>query len=301
MSLLEVKEISKSFGDFNAVDGVSFTVDSGRIYGLLGPNGAGKTTTIRMIMNILVPDSGAITLFDHPISEQTKSRIGYLPEERGIFQKMKVEELLVFFAELHGLSLSTGKKLAHEWLQKMELADWAQNKVEELSKGMQQKVQFIATIMHDPELVILDEPFSGLDPINVNLIKDIMLDIKAKGKTIIFSTHMMEPAEKLCDDILMINKGKKVLDGPINSIRSEYGKNSLRLEYSGDGSILKELKSIKSVDHYSNYAEIEITDGASANDLLQEVLPKLEISCLTTRQSTLNEIFLQLAGGNGNE
>ena len=301
MSLLEVKQINKSFGDFKAVDQVSFKVESGKIYGLLGPNGAGKTTTIRMIMNILVPDSGSITLFDQPISEDTKSRIGYLPEERGIFQKMKVMELLLFFAELHGIKAKQAKQVANDWLAQLELSDWAENKVEELSKGMQQKIQFIASIIHDPELIILDEPFSGLDPVNVNLIKDIMLDIRKKGKTIIFSTHMMDAAEKLCDDILMINKGVKVLDGPINDIRNEFGKNALRLEFSGNSEDLQKCKIVKNVVDYSNYAEIEIEEGYSANDLLKEILPNFQIHSFSTKQSSINEIFLQLAGGTNND
>jgi len=297
MALLEVQNICKSFGDFKAVDQVSFKVEAGKIYGMLGPNGAGKTTTIRMIMNILIPDSGSIRLFEQTISNSTKSKIGYLPEERGIFQKMKVAELLVFFAELHGIPVSKGKKLAKDWLQKMELTDWTDHKVEELSKGMQQKIQFVATIMHDPELVILDEPFSGLDPVNVNLIKDIMLEIKSMGKTIIFSTHMMEAAEKLCDDIIMINKGQKVLDGPINEIRQQYGKNSLRLEFNGDSGLIRKNKIVKSVQDYSNYVEIELHDGFAANDLLKDILPDIEIHSLNTSKSSLNEIFLQLAGG----
>lgn len=300
MALLEISEISKSFGDFKAVDQVSFGVEPGKIYGLLGPNGAGKTTTIRMIMNIIVPDSGKITLFDQVISEETKRKIGYLPEERGIFQKMKVNELLVFFGELHGLPVSKGKTLASEWLTKMELSDWADHKVEELSKGMQQKIQFSATLIHDPELIILDEPFSGLDPVNVNLIKDIMLDIKKAGKTIIFSTHMMDAAEKLCDDIIMINKGKKVLDGTIESIKQEYGTNSMRLEYTGDIKFLQASKSIKNLQEYSNYAEVELLDGLTSNDLLKELLPQMKINGFTSRQSSLNEIFLQLAGGGQN-
>lgn len=301
MTLLDVQDICKTFGNFKAVDSVRFKVEPGKIYGLLGPNGAGKTTTIRMIMNILIPDSGTISLFDQPISDKTKSRIGYLPEERGIFQKMKVRELLTFFTELHGLPAAQGKKLAAEWLEKLELSAWADKKVEELSKGMQQKLQFASTILHNPELIILDEPFSGLDPVNVNLIKDIMLEIKESGKTIIFSTHMMEAAEKLCDDILMIQNGVKVLDGPINQIREQYGKHSLRLEYSGDVRFIQKSKAVKSIHDYSNSAEIELHNGFSVNDLLQDLLPKIQIHSLVSRQSSLNEIFLQLAGGNHNE
>ncbi len=301
MALLEVEHITKSYGSFKAVDDVSFTVEAGKIYGMLGPNGAGKTTTIRMIMNILVPDSGHIRLFNQPISEESKARIGYLPEERGLYQKMKIYDLLTFFAELHGLSGNTAKQNVLHWLARLEISNWADNKVEELSKGMQQKLQFIATILHNPDLVILDEPFSGLDPVNVNLLKEIMLEFKEAGKTIIFSTHMMDAAEKLCDDILMINKGKKVLDGPIHDIRAQYGKNSMRLEYTGDGNVLKSITGIERLLDYGNYADVELNEGFSGNDFLKEILPFLQVNSFSTRQSSLNEIFLQLAGGDSDE
>ncbi len=301
MALLEVEHINKTYGSFKAVDDVSFKVEAGKIYGMLGPNGAGKTTTIRMIMNILVPDSGQINLFGLPITEKSKNKIGYLPEERGLYQKMKVYDLLLFFAELHGLTGNNGKQAVLHWLAKLEISNWADNKVEELSKGMQQKLQFIATILHDPELVILDEPFSGLDPVNVNLLKEIMLEFKEAGKTIIFSTHMMDAAEKLCDDILMINKGKKVLDGRIHKIRSDYGKNSMRLEYTGDGNALKSISGIQRLLDYGNYADVELKEGFGANDFLKEVLPLVQVNSFSTRQSSLNEIFLQLAGGASDE
>ena len=296
MTLLEAEQISKSYGHFKAVHNVSFKVESGKIYGMLGPNGAGKTTTIRMIMNILAPDSGRITLFGVPITEESKTRIGYLPEERGLYQKMKVYDLLLFFAELHGLSGNAGKQAVLHWLAKLEISNWAGNKVEELSKGMQQKLQFISTILHDPELIILDEPFSGLDPVNVNLLKEIILDMKEQGKTVIFSTHVMDAAEKLCDDILMIHHGEKVLDGPIHAIRAEFGKNSLRLEYTGDRNILKTVSCIERLLDYGNYADVELKEGVTGNDFLIEIIPLVQVNSFSTRQSSLNEIFLQLAG-----
>jgi ABC-2 type transport system ATP-binding protein len=301
MALLEVEHINKSYGSFKAVDDVSFNVEAGKIYGMLGPNGAGKTTTIRMIMNILVPDSGQIRLFGKPITEDSKAKIGYLPEERGLFQKMKVYDLLLFFAELHGLSGNAGKQAVLHWLAKLEISNWAENKVEELSKGMQQKLQFITTILHNPELVILDEPFSGLDPVNVNLLKEIMLEIKEQGKTIIFSTHMMDAAEKLCDDILMIDRGKKVLDGPIHTIRAEFGKKSMRLEYTGDRNKLKSVSGVERLLDYGNYADVELKEGFNGNDFLKEILPLVQVNSFSTRQSSLNEIFLQLAGDHTDE
>jgi len=245
MSILEIKNISKSFNGFKAVDDVSFEVNTGRVYGILGPNGAGKTTTIRMIMNILMPDSGTILLFDQEMKDALKSKIGYLPEERGLYPKMKVRELMIFMGELHGLNTSDAKSKTDFWLEKMEISEKAENKVEELSKGMQQKLQIISTIIHDPQLIILDEPFSGLDPVNVNLVKNIMIELKEQNKAIMLSTHMMEAAEKLCDEVLMINKGKKVLDGELKKIQTEYGKNSIHLEFDGDGKFIQSLPMVK--------------------------------------------------------
>lgn len=302
MVLLEVKNISKAFGDFKAVDGVSFTVEQGHIYGMLGPNGAGKTTTIRMVMNILIPDSGDIRLFGEAMNDGLKAKIGYLPEERGLYQKMKVRELLIFLGELHGLAAYLAKQKAEEWLEKLELGDRAENKVEELSKGMQQKLQFISSIIHEPELIILDEPFSGLDPVNVNLFKNIMLEFKAQGKAIMFSTHMMEAAEKLCDEILMINCGKKVLDGSLQSIQSHHGKNSLHMEFDGDGANLKSLPMIQEFNQFSNYVEVQLKDGIKPNEFLKLALEQVQITKMEAHKSSLTEIFLKLVGkGNYNE
>jgi ABC-2 type transport system ATP-binding protein len=297
MVVLEVNDITKSFGDIKAVDSVSFKVEQGHIYGILGPNGAGKTTTIRMIMNILVPDSGSILLFDQKMSDALKSRIGYLPEERGLYQKMKVGELLKFMGELHGLPVNEAKIKRYEWLSKFDLAEWAEKKVEELSKGMQQKLQLISTFIHDPDLIILDEPFSGLDPVNVNLVKNIMLELKEQGKAIMFSTHIMEAAEKLCDEILMINHGKKALDGELQQIQTKHGKNSLHLEYEGDGAFIKSLPMIDKFDDYGNYIEVQLKDGFKPNDFLKAVIDKVQVSKMQSQKSSLNEIFISIAGG----
>lgn len=297
MIVLEVNDITKSFGDIKAVDSISFKVEQGHIYGVLGPNGAGKTTTIRMIMNILVPDSGSILLFDQKMSDALKSRIGYLPEERGLYQKMKVGELLKFMGELRGLTVNEAKTKGNEWLSKFDLADWAEKKVEELSKGMQQKLQLISTFIHNPDLIILDEPFSGLDPVNVNLVKNIMLELKEQGKAIMFSTHIMEAAEKLCDEILMINHGKKALDGELQQIQTKHGKNSLHLEYEGDGAFIKSLPMIEKFDDYGNYVEVQLKDGFKPNDFLKAVIDKVQVSKMQSQKSSLNEIFISLAGG----
>ncbi len=296
MSILEIQNVSKSFGRFKAVDKVSFTVQAGQIHGLLGPNGAGKTTTIRMIMNIILPDEGHIRLFGQAMNEELKTKIGYLPEERGIYPKMRVRELLVFLGELHGISRSLARLKSQQWLQKLEIGHTENKKVEELSKGMQQKLQFIGTILHDPELLILDEPFSGLDPVNVNLLKDIMLDFKAQGKAIVFSTHMMDAAERLCDEIVMIDHGKKVLDGSLSAIKNQYGKDAIHIEYKGDGNYLKKADIIHKLDDYGNYAELELKEGVSLNAFFSDAIKHLEVIKIDTRKSSLNEIFISLAG-----
>ena len=297
MAVLQVEQVSKSFNGFKAVDQVSFTVEKDHIYGLLGPNGAGKTTTIRMVMNILVPDSGSVALFGQPMSDQLKDRIGYLPEERGLFPKMKCLDELIFFGELHGMTKSDARNRALSWMEKLDIASSADQKIEELSKGMQQKIQFIATILHDPELIILDEPFSGLDPVNVNLIKDILLEFRQSGKAIIFSTHMMDAAEKLCDQILMINRGKKVLDGGLSAIQDTYGKNNVVIEYEGNGRIFDQIPIIRSCNDYGNMAEVELRDGVEPDELLKHLIGKVKIRKFETQRSSLNDIFLQLVQG----
>jgi ABC-2 type transport system ATP-binding protein len=297
MTILEVENISKSFNNVQAVDNVSFKIQPGQIHGLLGPNGAGKTTTIRMIMNILVPDSGHISLFGQPMSDELKSKIGYLPEERGMYQKMKVKDIILFMSELHGLNLSDAKERCDYWLDKMQLLKNAESKIEELSKGMQQKIQIIMTIIHEPDLIIFDEPFSGLDPVNINLVKDIMVDLKEKNKAIMFSTHMMEAAEKLCDEVIMIDNGGKILDGKLKEIQEEHGKRSLHLEFEGDGKFLKSSPMIDNIDYYGHYVEVQLKNDYTPNDLLKTILDKVKIIQLKSQTSSLNEIFISLAKG----
>lgn len=300
MATLEVLNISKSYGDFKAVNDVSFSVQPGRIYGILGPNGAGKTTTIRMVMNILLPDTGSIKLFDQEMSDELKSKIGYLPEERGLYPKMTVLDMLIFLGELHGVSAANARTTAKEWLAEMEIPQWADNKIEELSKGMQQKIQFISTVMHDPDLLILDEPFSGLDPINTQLIKNIMIKLRENGKAIMFSTHMMDAAEKLCDDIMLINRGEKVLDGTLKQIKQRHATNAVQIEYSGAGDFIKNLPLIKSYNDYGNYIEVGLNDGHSPDALLKEVVGKVSLSRFQVTESSLNDIFIDIVGGEEN-
>jgi ABC-2 type transport system ATP-binding protein len=296
MPVLQLENISKSYAEIEAVQGISFSVEPGRLYGVLGPNGAGKTTTLRMIMNILMPDSGQIILFGQKMDEELKNKIGYLPEERGLYVKMKVIEMLVFLGKLHNLTTVEAVKQADKWLEKLELFDWRNNKIEELSKGMQQKIQFIGTVLHDPDLIILDEPFSGLDPINVQLVKNIMLELKSMNKAIMFSTHMLDAAEKICDDILLINEGKKVIDGHLPDIKSQYGKNAIQIEYSGDADFIKSQPVIEKFNNYGNYVEISLQKDASASKLLKLLVEKLEISRFECTTSSLNEIFIETVG-----
>src|SRR6267378_326243 len=235
---VKLDRVSKSFGEFKAVSELSLAVRAGRIFGLLGPNGAGKTTTIRMIVNITAPDSGSIELFGRHIDPELQDRIGYLPEERGLYKKMKIGEQLKFFAELKNVKGKEADHRVDQWLQKLKLTEWKNKKSMELSKGMQQKIQFITAVLHDPDLLILDEPFSGLDPVNVELLKAIVLELKAAGKTIIFSTHQMEVAEQICDDICLINRSRKVLDGRIRDVKRGFSRHAVALRIEGGDGVL---------------------------------------------------------------
>lgn len=297
MEVLKVENVSKSFDEVHAVKDVSFTIETGKIYGLLGPNGAGKTTTIRMIMNIIMPDSGKVTLFGQSMCDELKPKIGYLPEERGVYPKMKVRDFLKFLGELHDMASTELDKKIDYWLKRFEIATMNYFKVEELSKGNQQKVQLIGSFLHDPQLIILDEPFSGLDPVNVNLVKEIILDFKKQDKALILSTHMMEAAEKICDHVYLINKGQKVLDGPIDEIQTQYGHNSMQLEYKGDGQVIKDLPIVTNFNDFGNFVEIQLKEGTTVNDLLKELINKIEIYRLQAKRSTLNEIFISLVKG----
>jgi ABC-2 type transport system ATP-binding protein len=300
MTVLEIEGVSKSFGKVQAVHNINFSVETGRIYGVLGPNGAGKTTTIRMIMNILLPDSGQIRLFGQSMEDGLKRRIGYLPEERGLYAKMKVLDMLVFLGELHELSPGVAVARSREWLKRVELDSWEQKKVEDLSKGMQQKIQFVGTIMHQPDLIILDEPFAGLDPINTQMVKNIILELKADNRAIMFSTHLMEVAEKICDDILLIDKGEKVLDGDLVSIKKQYGSNAIQLEYEGDIQFLNKSDMIEKIDDYGNYVEIRLRKECSAKQLLRALIDRIEVRRFQSTESSLNDIFIEVVGRKSN-
>lgn len=293
MSVLSIQHVYKSFKDIQAVQDLSLELQAGTIFGLLGPNGAGKTTTIRMIMDIIIPDKGQILVNGKRNTQEQLDRVGYLPEERGLYRKMKVGELLSFLAEMKGLPPSRSKEKITHWLKRFDLLEWQNKKLEALSKGMQQKVQFIATIIHEPQLIILDEPFTGLDPINSDAIKDIMLEQKNNGATIIFSTHMMEQVEKLCDSICLINKGKAVLNGELKAIKRSFCKNTIRMEFEGDAKFLQNHQLVKHFKQNGNWYEIQPEDGIAVQKILQAAIQEVTISRFEIMEPTLHEIFVE--------
>jgi ABC-2 type transport system ATP-binding protein len=291
---ISVKSIRKSYGEFVAVDDLSLEVRQGSIFGLLGPNGAGKSTSIRMIVNITMPDSGEIRLFGEPMNEKLQERVGYLPEDRGLYKKMKIGEQLLFFAELKGLRRKDAQKRLDAWLERVDMADWKQKRWEELSKGMQQKIQFISTILHDPDLVILDEPFSGLDPINASLLKEIVHDLKRQHKTIIFSTHLMEQAEELCDEICLINRGRKVLSGTLREVKRGFGWRALALDGENLDGVLTNNPLVKQVLPQRHHTEVTLQDGADPQELLKQLVKaEVRLTRFELVAPTLNEIFIE--------
>ena len=298
MFALEVRNLSKSFGSLRAVDDVSFAVPEGSVFGLIGRNGAGKTTTIRMMMNIYLPDSGEVILKGSKIGQEFKDMVGYLPEERGLYKKMTLLETLLFFAELKGKTGKYIERKAAEYLERFQLSDRKNAKVEDLSKGNQQKVQFITTIIHDPEFIILDEPFSGLDPINTNLLKEIILDLKKQGKIIIFSTHLMDFAERMCDHITMIDKGKVILNGSMTEIKSKYAQQNVSINYRGDISFLNGNPIIEKIEDYGNSTGIKVKQPDQVQELLKALVEKnITITKFNANEISLQEIFVGLAGG----
>lgn len=296
MITIQVHGVSKSFGKTKAVQNVSFDVEKGRIFGLLGPNGAGKTTTIRMINFIMPQDEGEIIINGEKVSPNTQKMIGYMPEERGLYKKMKVGEQLMYLAQLKGLQASDAKKKIKYWLKRFSASDWHSKVVGELSKGMSQKIQFIATIVHDPDIYIFDEPFSGLDPINSELLKEIIIELRDNGKTVLFSTHRMEQVEQMCDDICLFNNGKVVLTGNLREIKKKFGKNTVLLEFQGDGSFLDELEGVRINNRSTNFAEIRILNGLSHQEILKKAMDKSEIHKFQLVEPSLNEIFISTVG-----
>ncbi|MHC4515675.1 MAG: ABC transporter ATP-binding protein [Planctomycetota bacterium] len=293
---LILRGVTKRFGDFVAVDHLSLNIPTGSIYGFLGPNGAGKTTTIRMVMSIFYPDEGEISVLGHPNAETIKDRLGYLPEEKGLYKKMRAAEIIAYFGKLKGMDSSTAKIKARELLTQYGLGDWLDTRCEALSKGMGQKVQLLGTLIHDPELVILDEPFSGLDPVNMELMRDTIRDMAAGGRTVIFSTHVMAQAEELCDYIFLIDHGKKVLDGPLREIRSS-GDHGIKIDYDGDGSFLRHLPGVIRCNDAGKSAELFLNDGTDPQDILRAIVDKLTIRKFDLSEPSLHEIFVRAVGG----
>jgi ABC-2 type transport system ATP-binding protein len=288
---VELRGIHKTYDQFVAVDHLSLSIREGSVYGLLGPNGAGKTSTIRMMIGITIPDEGEVRLFGEKFHRGQLDRVGYLPEERGLYKRMKVLDHLVFLGRLHGLSAAESRRRALEWCERLEIADWVQKKVEELSKGMQQKIQFVAALLHNPDLLILDEPFSGLDPSNAVMLKDVMIELKNSGKTILFSTHRMDQVERLCDSICLIDHGRSVLEGDLKKIKSSYGKNTVQMQYEG-GAPFDHDESIESVNNYGNYVELRLKPGADAQQLLRTACERARISRFELMEPSLEEIFI---------
>jgi ABC-2 type transport system ATP-binding protein len=290
---LELKSVFKAYGDFVAVSGVSLAVQPGTIFGLLGPNGAGKTTTLRMIMDIIAPDSGEILLYGRPRQPADAEDIGYLPEERGLYRKMTVVDHLAYFAELHGMRRSESVPKIDSWLERVGLAPWSRRRVEELSKGMQQKIQLIGTVLHEPKMLILDEPFSGLDPINQSLFKDLLEDYKSDDKAVILSTHIMEQAEKLCDQICLISHGRSVLSGDLTTIKRQFGRNSYRLVAEGDLDRLAVVPGITEVLPSNGGVKLLLEPDAKGPDVLGEISQILEVHEFHSEEPELEEIFIK--------
>jgi ABC-2 type transport system ATP-binding protein len=290
--MLQVTNLTKTFKDTVAVDNISFNVEPGKIFGLLGPNGAGKTTTIRMILNIIKPSSGTILFEGKPFTKEYFNIAGYLPEERGLYKKSKVLDTLLYFASLKNMNKKSAVDESIKWLKKLEIENCKDRKIEELSKGNQQKVQFIASVVHNPKLLIFDEPFSGFDPIIQQIIKEILLSFVDLGKIIILSTHQMDTAEKLCSDIFLINNGREVCSGSLSQIKKQKGTNNVRIEFEGDSSFLNSNPLIAHADCYNGYAEIQLKDNILPQDFLRSIIDKVAVTQFSIIEPTLNKIFI---------
>ena len=293
MNAIEIGDVTKRFGSVTAVNGLTLAVPDGSIYGFIGPNGSGKTTTIRMIMNIILPDEGAITVLGSASHSSARDDVGYLPEERGLYKRMTVRQVLRYYGQLKGKPTAELDQAIRLWLDRLQLSDWADKKVQTLSKGMSQKVQFISAIVSKPRLLILDEPFSGLDPVNADTIRDAVLDLRRQGTTIVFSTHDMSAAERMCDRIFMIFKGNKVLDGTLEEIQARYGQDTIRLRTAGGAAVLAGLPEIESVNDSGNYQDVKLKGDAQA--FLVKLAQKTAITHFELKQPSLHDIFVRIA------
>ena len=296
MPVVELAGVTKAYESKVAVRDLSLSIEAGQMFGLLGPNGAGKTSSIRMMMGITMPDSGTVKLFGNPFDRTSLEKVGYLPEERGLYKKMKVQEQLVFFGQLHGLNAADAQKRAIEWAKRLDIDEALPKKTEELSKGMQQKIQFIGSLLHDPGLIVMDEPFSGLDPVNAKLLEQTLLELRDEGRAIVFSTHRMDQVEKLCDSICLINKGKAVLSGRVREIKSRYERNHILVEFEGSPDFLSSSE-IAEAKNFSGHAEIKLKPHGDAQKLLREASAVATIYRFEMVEPSLEEIFIQTVGG----
>jgi ABC-2 type transport system ATP-binding protein len=296
MPIVELKQVTKAYESKIAVNKLSMSIEAGQMFGLLGPNGAGKTSSIRMMIGITIPDSGTVNLFDNPFDRAALERVGYLPEERGLYKKMKVIEQLIFFGQMRGLAADEARRRGVRWAEKLDIAGSLEKKTEELSKGMQQKIQFICSLIHEPGLIIMDEPFSGLDPVNATLLENTLLELKAQGRAILFSTHRMDQVEKLCDTICLINNGEDVLSGKMREIKGRYPRNRIIMEFEGREDFLKSLE-IAEAKNYSGHAEIKLKPQGDAQKLLHEAASMATINRFELVEPSLEEIFIETVGG----
>ncbi|MCA8942262.1 MAG: ATP-binding cassette domain-containing protein [Planctomycetes bacterium] len=295
---LTLSNVTKRFGNFTAVDDLSLRIPTGSIYGFIGPNGAGKTTTIRMVMSIFYPDEGKITVLGSDRPESVKDRLGYLPEEKGLYKTMRVGEIVAYFGKLKGMSNREATDRAHELLVRYGASEWIDRKCQALSKGMGQKVQLLGTLIHGPELVILDEPFSGLDPVNMELMRNTILDMKREGRTVIFSTHVMKQAEEICDYIFMIHRAKKVLDGTLSEIRASYEK-GIQVDYDGDGAVFRDLQNrglLERINDSGKTCELFPRAGVDPQEVLAHLVGRIQIRRFDLREPSLHEIFVRNVG-----
>ena len=289
--------VTKAFEGHVAVSGLTLAIPAGSVFGLLGPNGAGKTTTLRMVMNVLAPDAGTIELLGRPADQAARDRVGYLPEERGLYPRMVVEEQLLFLAAAKGVARREAARRVGPWLERLGLADWRKRKVNELSKGMQQKVQLVATLLHEPEVLILDEPLSGLDPVGADVVRDVLLEQRRQGRTLVLSSHEMETVERLCDAIALINRGQKVLDGPVREVKSRYGRSAIVLAYEGDGAFLATLPGVAKLTDFGRYVELRIGEEGDPQHILREAAARLRLSRFEIVEPSLRDIFVEQVRG----
>lgn len=299
MNAVELRDVTKTFGKVVAVEDLSLDVPTGSVYGFIGPNGSGKTTTLRMIMNIFYPDSGSIWVLGGKAGDSCNDRIGYLPEERGLYRKMKLRDLLRFYGELKANRDVSSQ--VDVWLKRLDLEDWADRKIEALSKGMSQKAQFIAAVVAEPELLILDEPFSGLDPVNTDILREAVLQLQDKGTTVIFSTHDMDVAEKMCDFIFMIFKGNKVLNGTLEAIQAEYGHDTLRINAEGGMSMMRDLEGVERIRDFGRVQELRMKPDADPQEIVAQVMSRTKVRNFEISKPSLHDIFVRIAGPGAEE